>query len=102
MSDMVANKELNKTGFLKFESLWDDGGTCTLFIDRTGAQELPAFIWCNTDGWDHVFASYSDRYFTADETELVKRFFCSRQNRHQAAAQRGVSRQREAGLLAYG
>ena len=72
---MFANKELKKTGFLQFDSLFEDGGNCSLFIDRSGEHQLPAFIWCNASGWDHVIASYSDRKFTSQEEELIKRFF---------------------------
>lgn len=72
---MKQNKELLKTGFLQFPQIWNDGGMCALFIDTSGARQIPSFIWCTSDGWDHVAASYSDRYFTPDEVELVKRFF---------------------------
>lgn len=72
---MKSTKELLKTGFVKFPQVWNDGGICALFIDISGAHQIPSFIWCCNDGWDHVAASYSDRYFTSDEVELIKRFF---------------------------
>lgn len=72
---MRPTKELLKTGFVMFPQIWDDGGMCALSIDTSGAHQIPSFIWCTSGGWDHVVASYSDRYFTPDEVELVKRFF---------------------------
>ena len=46
-----------------------------LFMDNSGSHQIPYFIWCSKDGWDHVIGSYSDRFFTPMEIELIKRFF---------------------------
>lgn len=72
---MKTNEELKQTNFLKFESLMEDGGKCVLFMDNSGSHQIPYFIWCSKDGWDHVIGSYSDRFFTPMEIELIKRFF---------------------------
>ena len=72
---MKTNEELKKSGFLRFETIMEDGGKCVLFMDTSGSHQIPYFIWCSRDGWDHVIASYSDRFFTPMEIELIKRFF---------------------------
>ena len=72
---MLSNQELEATGFLQFEELMDDGGTCTLYIDRMPERDLPLLVWHSDSDWDHIIASYSDRFLFPLEIELIKRFF---------------------------
>lgn len=80
---MHSNEQLKKTTFLKFETLNKDGGICTLFMDRTPEHSLPLIIWHSDKEWDHIIASYSDRFLSSVETELVKRFFFKNEEQSQ-------------------
>ena len=72
---MKTNKELIDSKFLMFQETCGQGGIGSLPMDRVNGDNLPYLIWCTADGWDHVLASYSDRFFYPEEIELLKRFF---------------------------
>ena len=72
---MRTNKELIDSGFLKFQETSGQGGIGAIPMDRANGSNLPYILWNSSNGWDHVIASYSDRFFLPEEVELLKRLF---------------------------